>query len=227
MDEVLVGVMSALLEQTNGIRQGLDMLAIGINDIKLQGRAQQVTFAEEIAKAQVNAAAAMEKAKTTEAAKQKSSEPTHYYAVAKGRKPGIYATAGESNVQTNGYSGSISQKFKTAKGAADFMALYAGIVEDDEERATMAPDTNGPFYAVAAGRIPGIYNSPAEANVQVSGFSGQVWKKFSTRSEAQTYIDLYNQMVTSNSMADKLLAEEKAAAELGAASKPNESSTRN
>ena len=213
VDEVLVGVMSALLEQTNGIRKGLDMLAVGMNDIKLQGRVQQATFAEEIAKAQVNAAAAMEKAKTTEATKQKSSEPTHYYAVAKGRKPGIYTTAGESNVQTNGYSGSISQKFKTAKGAEDFMALRAGIVEADEERATMAPDTNGPFCAVAAGRIPGIYSSAAEANVQVSGFSGQVWKRFSTRHEAQTYIDLYNQVMT-----DKLLAEEKAAADLGTTS---------
>lgn len=45
------------------------------------------------------------------------------------------------------------------------------------------------FYAVAAGRIPGIYMTWAECSTQVNdGFKGAKYKKFSTRQEAENFI---------------------------------------
>lgn len=44
------------------------------------------------------------------------------------------------------------------------------------------------FYAVKAGRIPGIYTTWPECQAQINGFSGAIHKKFSTRDEALLYI---------------------------------------
>ncbi len=43
------------------------------------------------------------------------------------------------------------------------------------------------FYAVAAGRSVGIYNSWAECEKQVKGFKGAKYKKFSTLAEAGAF----------------------------------------
>jgi ribonuclease HI len=44
------------------------------------------------------------------------------------------------------------------------------------------------FYAVAAGRKPGIYTNWPEAQAQVMGFKGAVYKGFPTREEAEAWI---------------------------------------
>lgn len=44
------------------------------------------------------------------------------------------------------------------------------------------------FYAVKNGRNPGIYNTWDECKAQVDGFSGAVYKSFSTKDEAIAYI---------------------------------------
>ncbi|XP_063373903.1 ribonuclease H1 [Cydia amplana] len=45
-----------------------------------------------------------------------------------------------------------------------------------------------PFYAVAKGRSTGIYNSWADCEAQVKGFSGAKFKKFDTKSDANEFI---------------------------------------
>ena len=48
------------------------------------------------------------------------------------------------------------------------------------------------FYAVAAGRRPGIYTQwfgDNGAHAQVTGFAGAVYKGFFTRQEAQAFMD--------------------------------------
>ncbi|XP_063634767.1 ribonuclease H1 [Cydia splendana] len=45
-----------------------------------------------------------------------------------------------------------------------------------------------PFYAVAKGRSTGIYNSWADCEAQVKGFSGAKFKKFDTQSDANEFI---------------------------------------
>ncbi|CRK95018.1 CLUMA_CG008504, isoform A [Clunio marinus] len=44
------------------------------------------------------------------------------------------------------------------------------------------------FYAVARGRIPGIFSTWNECESQVKGFSGAVYKKFKTKTEADNFI---------------------------------------
>jgi viroplasmin and RNaseH domain-containing protein len=42
------------------------------------------------------------------------------------------------------------------------------------------------YYAVAKGKQPGIFKTWSECESQVKGFSGAVYKKFKTETEAQT-----------------------------------------
>ena len=44
------------------------------------------------------------------------------------------------------------------------------------------------YYAVKAGRIPGIYQTWDEAKEQVNGYSGAIYKSFTTLHEAEQYI---------------------------------------
>ena len=44
------------------------------------------------------------------------------------------------------------------------------------------------FYAVKAGRTPGIYESWSDCEKQVKGFGGAIYKSFSTKAEAQAFI---------------------------------------
>ena len=48
--------------------------------------------------------------------------------------------------------------------------------------------TGGPCYAVARGKTPGIYQTWAEAEIQVKGFSDARFKKFSTAREAEMFM---------------------------------------
>jgi ribonuclease HI len=44
------------------------------------------------------------------------------------------------------------------------------------------------FYAVRAGRLPGIYTTWDDAKAQVVGFSGAIFKSFLSREEAESYM---------------------------------------
>ena len=44
------------------------------------------------------------------------------------------------------------------------------------------------FYAVRAGRAPGVYDTWAQCQKQTSGFSGAVFKSFPTREEAESFL---------------------------------------
>lgn len=52
----------------------------------------------------------------------------------------------------------------------------------------LAISSKMPFYAVAKGRSVGVYQSWAECEAQVKGFSGARYKKFDTASSAQDFI---------------------------------------
>jgi ribonuclease HI len=45
------------------------------------------------------------------------------------------------------------------------------------------------FYAIAKGRKPGIYEAWPVAQAQVQGYPGAIFKGFSTRAEAQSWLD--------------------------------------
>lgn len=61
------------------------------------------------------------------------------------------------------------------------------------------PTVNWPYYyAVAHGRVPGVYASSSSANEQVSGYSGGRQKKFTTQLDAWEFILANNSRVANN-----------------------------
>lgn len=62
------------------------------------------------------------------------------------------------------------------------------------------------FYAVRKGRIPGIYKSWNECNIQVTGFKGAEFKGFNTESEAQQFIMGISQIIVSNPSQHKIIS---------------------
>jgi viroplasmin and RNaseH domain-containing protein len=59
----------------------------------------------------------------------------------------------------------------------------------DEHHTLPKSGTKTRFYAVAEGRIPGIYNTWQKAKEQTEGFSGALHQRFSSREEAQDWLD--------------------------------------
>ena len=45
------------------------------------------------------------------------------------------------------------------------------------------------FYAIARGRVPGVYRSWDEASRQVTSYSGAVHKSFGTHAEAARWVE--------------------------------------
>lgn len=70
-------------------------------------------------------------------------EPYHgkYYAVAKGRIPGIYRNWETCSKQVDGYSGAVHKRFSTEGAAAAFIKRYQKI---DDDRKMTAPPTGKP-----------------------------------------------------------------------------------
>ncbi|XP_064104383.1 ribonuclease H1-like [Macrobrachium nipponense] len=64
------------------------------------------------------------------------------------------------------------------------------------------------FHAVARGFTPGVYNTWEECEVQVIGFEGAMFQKFSTMTEAQKYVQ---EQGTVNPVVDRRSESEKAA----------------
>ncbi|MCR5544856.1 MAG: ribonuclease H family protein [Lachnospiraceae bacterium] len=56
------------------------------------------------------------------------------------------------------------------------------------------------FYAVKVGSVPGIYTSWAEAEPLVKGFPNAKYKSFSTREEAETFMENVSVSSTSNTV---------------------------
>ena len=95
----------------------------------------------------------------------------------------IMAAAGSSGASDMGNSGS--------SGASDMGNSGSSAASDTENPgSSAASDTERSkvYYAVRRGRKPGIYRTYAECEKQVSGFSHQEYKKFSSREAAEEYM---------------------------------------
>ncbi|XP_068968714.1 ribonuclease H1 [Bombus flavifrons] len=69
---------------------------------------------------------------------------------------------------------------------------------------TLKNMTSKYYYAVAKGRKPGIYHTWPECHEQVLRFSGPVFKKFKTETEARSFIEKYEEANKGNDMEDAL-----------------------
>ncbi len=60
------------------------------------------------------------------------------------------------------------------------------------------------YYAIKAGRKPGVYETWDEAKAQVAGFKGAVYKSFPTREEAEEFAKDDGEMVSGNAALNNL-----------------------
>ena len=60
------------------------------------------------------------------------------------------------------------------------------------------------FYAVKKGKTPGIYRTWSDCQKQVKGFSGAVYKSFTTLKEAEAFMENGDQPVTKNSQGEEI-----------------------
>ncbi len=95
----------------------------------------------------------------------------------------IMAAAGSSGASDMGNPGSsgASDMGNPGSGGASDMGNSGSGEASDTERSKV-------YYAVRRGRKPGIYRTYAECEKQVSGFSHQEYKKFSSREAAEEYM---------------------------------------
>eukprot|EP00116_Pleurobrachia_bachei_P005994 sb/3466256/ len=68
----------------------------------------------------------------------------------------------------------------------DILAVSGG------DNKTMPKGGGVGFYAVAVGRVPGIYSTWAECQAQTTGFSKAKYKKFPTNAEAQAFVTQFS-----------------------------------
>lgn len=76
--------------------------------------------------------------------------PEKFYAVRKGRVPGIYATWKECSAQTAGFSGAVYKKFFTREEAEDFLETGKTVttqekIENIENKETVTAYVDGSF----------------------------------------------------------------------------------
>lgn len=102
-----------------------------------------------------------------------------YYAVKNGRKPGIYTSWDECKEQVEGYPKAEYKSFKLLADADEYMN---GISNKKEST------SDGKYYAVKNGKIPGIYLSWDSCREQTDGYPGAKYKSFLSAEEAARWL---------------------------------------
>ena len=102
-----------------------------------------------------------------------------FYAVYKGKQPGVYTSWDKCLEQVKSYSGPVYKKFDTLEEAHEF-AVCGKHTAKTSKRCDP--------YAVRRGRQPGIYTTWADCQAQTDGFVGAQYRKFSTLEEAQLFM---------------------------------------
>ncbi|XP_032796784.2 ribonuclease H1 isoform X1 [Daphnia magna] len=143
-------------------------------------------------------------------------EEMSFYAVAKGKKVGIYNSWAECQSQTNGYPGAKYKKFSSEQEAQSFIdcgyvpeilpvmpkvtqpsnsleSLQKFEISGAKTRPTLGASSsgsqsNGSYYAVAIGKNVGIYFTWLECKSQIDGCGFTRYKKFDNLEEAERFI---------------------------------------
>lgn len=102
-----------------------------------------------------------------------------FHAVAVGRKTGIFELWAEADRQVKGFTGARYKGFNTREEAEKFLEESKAVYKVDH------------IYAVARGRVPGVYYSWDEAEAQTKGFSRAKHRKCKTIEEAEAFIAMY------------------------------------
>ncbi|KAI4258000.1 MAG: hypothetical protein LQ352_001390 [Teloschistes flavicans] len=116
--------------------------------------------------------------------KRKRAAEPKFYAVRVGFQPGIYHTWADCLEQVKGFKKALFKSFASLTDAERFLA-GENIQGGGSSSSTAATK----FYAVKNGRVPGIYTEWLLAQDQITGWQKPKHRSFSTRIEAQRWLD--------------------------------------
>lgn len=122
------------------------------------------------------------KAETPEAMEEE--RRLFYVAVTRARK-GLYF----SYLDANGNKKMFSSRFLGEMGLRAERSVAPAGANGRFTREQLQAIVGTRFYAVKKGRKPGIYTSWPECNAQVKDFRGAVYKRFTTREEAKSFLE--------------------------------------
>ena len=141
--------------------------------------------------------------------KRKRQSETKFYAVRNGHKPGVYYTYADCMEQVTGFKKALCKPISsgprhlcvsmmlistpTVKSFPSLHDAESFVAGDDPSRNNSSASPPTKFYAVKSGKVPGIYTDWASAQDQITGWPKPRHRRFSTRSEAQKFLDDENQ----------------------------------
>ena len=135
--------------------------------------------------------------------KRKRSTDAKFYAVRVGYQPGVYHTWRDCLEQVKGFKKAMCERAESQEPlttlAHGMLIVKSFPTLTDAERFVAGENpiqANGyglslssRFYAVKNGRVPGIYTDWPSAQQQITGWQKPKHKCFTTRSEAQRFLD--------------------------------------
>ncbi|KAF2818547.1 ribonuclease H-like protein [Ophiobolus disseminans] len=117
---------------------------------------------------------------TSSGKRKKSGNGNKFYAVRVGRIPGIYHSWNDCNAQVQG----TQNDYKSFPTLAEAEAFMRGA-----GNSTAKTSKANKFYGVAIGHVPGVYTDYAHVQAQISGYSSGKQQVFTTREEAQAFVN--------------------------------------
>ncbi|KAL7072793.1 hypothetical protein ACQ4LE_008287 [Meloidogyne hapla] len=117
-------------------------------------------------------------------------QPSFFYGVAYGYNRGVFPTYKEAMAAMKGFPQAVYKKFKNREDAEEFVQKSIPEATLFEAKET---DTDDKFYAVARGRVIGIFKDLETVKKNTHGFPKSMHKKFTTFAEAKSYFDKFSE----------------------------------
>jgi ribonuclease HI len=112
-----------------------------------------------------------------------------YYAVVRGRTPGIYTSLSECHEQVDGFPDALHKIFMTLENAETFYKQKPKKTKPTF-KSSVKPTPSKHYYVVASGRTTGIFSSSTECDAQVCGVPNALSKSFKNLDEAKLFYDM-------------------------------------
>ncbi|KFY09139.1 hypothetical protein V492_05582, partial [Pseudogymnoascus sp. VKM F-4246] len=118
--------------------------------------------------------------------KRKATTQPKFYAVRAGRHPGVFSDWNDCKESITGFKGASFKSFSTQSEAEAFVSGR------ESNAGPSAPVGEARFYGVASGHNPGVYTDWTTAQEQIKGWKLPKYKRFSTRGEAEAFVQAGN-----------------------------------
>jgi len=123
-----------------------------------------------------------------------------FYAVAFGHKRGVYENWTEVQQQIKGFPQPIYKKFDTREKAQEFVDHR----QPNSTAIEVSPgDAGDKFYAIARGRIIGIFQDYDTVKKNITKYPQPMYKKFSTYSQAKEFVEKFANVKVDESAGNK------------------------